>query len=757
MWVIWVILIVMVGDAEIHNEVSGSVAGGVVQARTVVGGVHEGAQHAHASGNAEIRQAGRDQYNAGGDVYVHPSEQPMVVPQQLPPAPRLFTGRADELEALTAALGDATQRGVPVVISAIGGAGGIGKTWLALHWAHCHAHRFPDGQLFVNLRGFDPSGQPMTQAEAVRGLLDALGVAPQSIPVDLEAQVGRYRSLVASKRILIVLDNARDASQVAPLLPGSPTCMVLVTSRDRMEGLTVAHGVHQLAVGVLDDSDARGLLSHRIGQARVEAQPAAVAELLTCCAGLPLALSIVAGRAAATGLDFPLAVLAEELRDASTRLGALDTGDPKTALEAVLSWSYHALTGQQARAFALVGIAPGPNIGLEAAASLTDLPMAQVRAVLRALSRVSLVDDHTPGRYGMHDLIRLYAAKQADHDLAEAVREAALRRVSSYYLHTVYAADRLLDPHRESAELDPPMLGFPPRSFRDDTEALAWLDTEHPCLLSAQDLAVARGWQMLAWQLCPTLHTYHWRRGRFSKQVVVARAGLAAAQHTGVPAIQALAHRLLAEACAFGGQHAEAQFHLREALSLSERTGDLVSQAHTRRVLAWAAGHEGKIEQALEHITRALDLFQEAGDEEWEARALNQTAWYLALSGQYELASTRVDVALSLHRRHRNRSGEALSLGIKGLLAFHADHHTQAVGHYHQALTLLRETGHTYFEAQILDYLGDAHAALDTHDQARYAWARALELYRTQNRDADADDVQQRLAALGERPDPTES
>ncbi|MGH3623143.1 MAG: ATP-binding protein, partial [Sciscionella sp.] len=358
-----------------------------------------------------------------------PRDPATPVPRQLPAPPRWFTGRARELATLTTALDEMAEQNNTVVISALAGTGGIGKTWLALHWANQHLDRFPDGQLFVNLQGFAPSRTPMTPATAVRSFLDAFGVDPARIPVDLDAQVGLYRSLVAGRRMLIVLDNARDATQVTPLLPGSPTCTVLVTSRDRLQGLVTGHGARPLPVDVLSESEARELLAARLGAQRVAAEPEAVAELLACCGGFPLALSIVAGRAQAHS-EFPLAVLAAELREAATRLGALDEDDPAASLPAVLSWSYRALTSEHARVVGLLGIVPGPDIGLPAVASLTALPTSRVRAVLRVLERVSLLHQDTPGRYRMHDLVRLYVAEHAGRDQPEDVQEAALRQLA---------------------------------------------------------------------------------------------------------------------------------------------------------------------------------------------------------------------------------------------------------------------------------------------------------------------------------------
>ncbi|EWM10011.1 regulatory protein AfsR [Kutzneria sp. 744] len=372
-----------------------------------------------------------------------------MIPRQLPAASSLFTGRKNELDRLTAALDAQSEHGSTVVISAVGGAGGLGKTWLALHWAHHHEDRFPDGQLFVDLRGFDPSDNPMPSYEAVRGFLDALGVAADDVPAELAAQLGLYRSLVAKRRMLIVLDNARDSAQVAPLLPGDSSCTVLVTSRDRMSELVTRHSANPVTLEALDERQSRVLLSRRLGAERLAAEPAAVTELVHWCAGLPLALSIVASRAMLAP-QIPLADLAAELRDTSSRLSALDEGEPAANLKAVLSWSYRALPAGQARVFTMLGLAPGADISLSAAANLVGLPEHETVSVLRALERVSLVQQHSSKRYSMHDLVRLYAKTQAD----AAEGERGMRRLVVFACHTAHAADRLIAPNHAPIDLD---------------------------------------------------------------------------------------------------------------------------------------------------------------------------------------------------------------------------------------------------------------------------------------------------------------
>lgn len=671
----------------------------------------------------------------------------VTAPRQLPPPPGYFVGRRDVLARLTTALDHVDPTGGTVVISAMTGMGGVGKTWLALQWAHQHRDLFPDGELFVDLGGFSPSGESMSPSAAVRVFIDAFNVESGAIPPDFEAQVGLYRSLVANKRMLIVLDNARDSAHIASLLPGSPTSTVLITSRDKLVALSTTQGINRLDLDMLSEREAYELLANRLGQPKVQAEPAAVTTLIACCGGLPLALGIVAGRAASYP-TFPLATWADELQDSATRLNALDAGDPAASLTAVLSWSTAALTAEQIEAFSLLGLTTGPDISTAAVASLTGLPASRAKVVLESLERVSLLQQHTPGRWQMHDLIRLYAKDQAVNHQPKELRETALRRLVDFYLHTTYVADQLLDPHRESIELNPPAPGCDPYPLHDATEALAWLDCEHPCVLAAQRLAIDLAWNTVAWQTAPTLHTYHWRRGRLSDQVLVSRAGLAAAQHLDDPAILAQAHRLLAEACALAGQHAEALDHLNQALTLAVQADDLSSQAHTHRVLAWAWGQQGQIPSALRHAIHSLELFQGLNNHEWEARGLNQTAWYSAQMGNYEEAQTRVEAALNLHRRHHNHNGEALSLSILGYIALHTGQYPQALDYGRQALNLHRSIGNSYHEADTLNGLGHVYLSAGQYSEARDAWQQAVQLYQIQNRKDEARRAQQQLNDL---------
>lgn len=373
----------------------------------------------------------------------HPMGHPAVgpsVPEQLPAAISYFVGRAGQLAHLDAMLpADVEAAPTAVVVSAITGAAGTGKTALALYWGHRVADRFPDGQLFVNLRGFDPSSAPLRPADAIRGFLHALGVAPHLVPADLEAQVGQYRTRLAGKRMLVILDNARSADQVRPLLPGVGGCMVVVTSRDQLAGLVARDGAQLLNVDVLTRDEAVRLLTVRLGAQRVAAEPKTVRDIAERCGMNPLALNVVAARAM-TRPGFELAALAAELHDAQSRLDTFSGADPLTDVREVFAMSYRTLTPEVARVFRLLGLHPGPDASVAAVASLTGMAVAQARASLAKLAGIHLVVEHAPGRYSFHDLLRAYAVELAALHDSGAERRAAICRMLDHYLHSASAA-----------------------------------------------------------------------------------------------------------------------------------------------------------------------------------------------------------------------------------------------------------------------------------------------------------------------------
>jgi DNA-binding SARP family transcriptional activator len=666
--------------------------------------------------------------------------EPAVVPHQLPAPQPWFTGRVDELADLTGAVG-------PVLITAIGGTGGIGKTALAVHWAHRHLDDFPDGQLYVNLRGFDP-GEPMPPAVALRGFLEALGVNPTAVPDALDAQTGLYRSLVSGKRLLVVLDNARDTEQVTPLLPGSPSCAVLVTSRLRLPGLLTGHGARSISLDVLGDRDARDFLTTRLGADRVAAEPDVVTALLGWCGGLPLALSIVAARAALDP-DFPLAVLADELRESADRLDALDAGEIGANLRAVFSWSRDALSPEAAGVFALLGLSPSADIGLAAAASLAGVPVGRARVLLREVENAHLVGQHVPGRYRTHDLVGLYAADLA----AGEPNEDAVRRLVAFYLGTAHAGAVAQEPHKV---LDRPEIpeGCRPLELADSPAAMRWFDDEHECLLAVQRLAADLGWSGEAWLLARTMNNYHLRRGRTADDLTTWRVGLAAAERLGDVVMQATAHSCLGANLIELGESAQGHEHLRRCLELLEQVGDESALASAHRQNAWALEFEGDIEGALGHALSALEGFRKVEEPVREAESLNEVGWRYACLGRFAEAEAYCEEAMALNRKLGHGEGMAATLDSLAYIAHQDGRPADSIAHYHEALDLYRELDVSYEEASVLHHLGDMHAALGNHADARRRWSQALELFRVQGR---ADDVRTVSGQLAEVPDETQS
>ncbi len=676
---------------------------------------------------------------------------PLATPAQLPPDVFAFTGRGEQLRRLDAIVSDdladtpSDGRGAPmVVISAIGGTGGIGKTWLALSWAHRNLHRFPDGQLFVDLHGFSPTGQPARPVDVLGGFLDALGVYRDRQPTDPDRRADLYRSLVADKRMLIVLDNAATTDQITPLLPGGHHCTVLITSRNHLHGLIARHSAHPIHLDVLTDTEAQTLLTTTLGPDHATADAPAIAELIELCGGFPLALGLIAAHAKGNP-HLPLRDTVTELR--TLGLDALDSEDPTASLPTVLSWSLHHLTDLQRTSFALLGIAPGPDTGLLAATHLAGLTERETHAVLRTLADTSLIDRTPGGRYGMHDLVRAYATTVAENLPAE-VWETALRRILDFYTHTAHAADRLLNPHHDFARLDPPTPDVHPHPLPDAPAALAWFDTEHTCLLAAQHIASTHHWHSTVWHLAWGLDTFHYRRGHRHDRLTVWQAATDAATHLPDPTPRTLAHRYLGYAHSYLGHHEDALDHLHRALTLAEHHHNPTHQAQTHHTLSSVWAQRGDDRKALDHARRALDLYRGLDHPARQAMALNTVGWYTARLGDYDTARDHCQAALTLHRQHRDPSGEASTLDSLGYIDHHSGHHTQAIGHYHHALTLLRDLGNIYQVATTLDRLGHPHIALGQTEQARTVWREALRLYRAQGRHDDAARVQHQLDNL---------
>ncbi|MEU0818067.1 AfsR/SARP family transcriptional regulator [Streptomyces mirabilis] len=678
-----------------------------------------------------------------------PRTPPVPAPAQLPHDLPTFTGREPELDE---ALGPLTGERAPaetVVISAIGGMAGIGKTTLAVHWAHQVADRFPDGQLYVNLRGFDPSGAVMNPAEAVRGFLDTLGVPPERVPHGVDAQAALYRSLLAGRRFLVLLDNARDTDQVKPLLPGSPGCLTIVTSRNQLSGLVAAHGARSLTLRPFDADQARAFLARRLGAARIDAEPWAVAEITALCAGLPLALACVAARAA-THPDFTLSAIAAELRAAHGSLEAFARPDTSADVGAVFSWSLAAVSAPAARLFRLLALHPGPDLSVPAAAALAGRPVRETRRLLSELTGVHLLDEHAPGRYAFHDLLRAHATELVRTQDSEEDRGAAVRRLFEHCLHTARAAGLLLAPHEDPMPLEPPSPESVPEPLADDTAALAWLTAEHAGLLAVVDAAAGSGHDRLACLLAWSLEPFFDRRGAWHDWAVVEQTALDAAERLGDPAMKARGLRALARAEGRLGLHDRSRPRLERALELFTGLGDAVGRADTHRSLGWESEQLGDLPGALRHNQLALELSRSAGLRAAQASVLNSVGWYHALLGEHRQALSHCFEALTMLQDLGDRYGQAGTWDSIAYAYQHLGRHPHALLGYRNALSLYRELGVPYPEAETLTRLGDTHLAMGNHTSARDSWRAALVLL-TALGHPDAEQVRARLRERAER------
>jgi tetratricopeptide (TPR) repeat protein/transcriptional regulator with XRE-family HTH domain len=687
------------------------------------------------------------------------------VPRQLPPTVAGFTGRTAELAALTKILDGAGAPGT-VVISAIGGTAGVGKTALAISWAHQAADRFPDGQLYVNLRGYDPD-RPVLSADALAGFLRALGVGGQDIPPEEDERAARYRSLLAGRRVLVVLDNARSADQARPLLPGSPTCAVVVTSRDSLPGLIARDGAERLDLDLLPLPDAARLLRDLIGD-RAAADPEATRALAERCCRLPLALRVAAELAAARP-GVPLAELAGELADQQRLLNLLDAGgDPRTAVRTVFSWSHRHLDPGTARAFRLAGLHPAADFDPYAVAALTGSSLGQARRMLDTLAKAHLVQPAGPGRYAMHDLLRAYAAElTATHD-GDDGRHAALTRLLDHYLGTAAAAMDALN-HAERnrrPRVEPP--GTPAPPLPDAAAARAWLDAERAALTAVTQLAATRGWPGHVIRLSDTLWRYLESGGHHPEAILIHTSALLSARQQGNrtaegTAVLALgttdlhqgryqqaagrfaaarnlsrqAGNHLGEARALAnlgaihykqGRYQQATGCYEQALSASRRIGDLAGEAVALGNLGLIMGRQGRYQQASRLLRRSVGICQETGHIQQECFALASLGEVAMLGGDHKQAEDILRQGLRLCRAGGNRQNESLALTIMGDLRRRQGRSEAAADRLREALAICRELGDRGGEAKTLNRLGEVHLAADQPGDARGRHAAALGL-----------------------------
>jgi DNA-binding SARP family transcriptional activator len=570
-----------------------------------------------------------------------------VRPAQLPADLPTFTGRLKYLRQLDKLLSGPT---TTVVISAIAGTAGVGKTALAVHWAHLVRQQFPDGQLYANLHGFDPVAPPMSPRQVVRRFLDALQVPAQRIPADSDAQLDLYRSLLADRRMLIVLDNARDADQVRPLVPGTSNCLVLVTSRNRLTGLIAINGAQPLSLDLLTSDEARQLLATRLGTDRISADPHTVDDLINLCAQLPLALAIAAARIA-TESEVPLTTFAARLRTARGALDTLSADDTASNVRAVFACSYDALNPTAAALFRLLGLNPGPVISTTAAASLASIRPAQVQPLLAELTRANLLAETTPGRYTTHDLLRAYATEQTHLHDRDDDRRAALHRLLDHYLHTAHTANRLLNPQPDQFPLASAQPGTTPEVLTDPAQALTWFTTEQHTLLAAGRQAAASGFDTHTWQLAWNLVRLFNLPGYQRDWATTRTAALDTTRRLAHQTDRTIAHRYLTHTPA---DPDTAFARLWNTLRRFADADDHAGQAATHMDIACAFERHGRYADALDHAQQAIHLYRTAGNRDGQVRTLNAAGWYHMLLGNHSQAFACCEQAITLHQAEVN-------------------------------------------------------------------------------------------------------
>ncbi|MEV0619822.1 tetratricopeptide repeat protein [Nonomuraea sp. NPDC050404] len=683
-----------------------------------------------------------------------------VVPRQLPPDVAAFVGRTREL----AFLDEAPAAGM-VVVTAIDGMGGVGKTALAVRWAHRMAVRFPDGQLYVNLQGYAPV-PPLPPMRAVAMLLRGLGVPADQVPAELEEAAGLYRSLLAGRRVLVLLDNAQSAEQVRPLLPGGRECLTVVTSRDRLIGLAATHDVHRLTLDVLDPGEAAGLLTRTIGQERAAAEPAAVTALARLCGRLPLALRIAAANLTGSP-DKPIAEYMTELRHQDRLDGLTVARDPQAAVRVAFDHSYNRLAPDRQRLYRLLGLMPGPDISVRGAAALADVGadaganagadiganigadvgtnagadigadagadigadigadagVEDARRALGELVDAHLLQPHGRGRYSMHDLLRVYARQRAQLHDGQAGCGAAMTRLLDWYLGGAESAAELLYPEAMRLPL-PPEAGVPsPDTFADLPEAAAWLDAELTNLVAAAQYAAGHGPHPAAWRLAGALREYFWQRRPLVEWKLIAQAGLDAATAAGDLRAQALGHLSLGQAERAAGRPGPARRYLTRALTLAGQIGWTEGQAAALGCQGIVNLLSGDLQQGADDLARAASLYSRSGWPGGQADSLCDLGLAERELGRLSEAADHFDQAIRLYRKIGSRVGETTVLGALGEIDHDRGRLEAAHRHFTSAMRLHEELGARFGQTYFLRAL--AAVRCDSgHTQEALATAR---------------------------------
>jgi DNA-binding SARP family transcriptional activator/Tfp pilus assembly protein PilF len=649
-------------------------------------------------------------------------------PAQLPADIADFTGRDEQVKRLSDLLSGTGASGDPgaVRIAVVAGSGGLGKTSLAVHAAHRVRRRFPDGQLYVDLLG--ATAAPLLPGDVLARFLRDLGVDGRDIPVDEDERAARYRTTLARRRMLVVLDNARDAAQVRPLLPGSASSAVLVTTRSRMPDLASTKLVD---LNVLDDDEALKLFVKVVGEERAAAEPEATAELLDACAGLPLAIRICAARLV-TRSGWTIRAMAGRLTDEHRRLDEMRAGD--LAVRASFEVSFTSLppsTDKQgidpALAFRLLGLWQGSSISAAAAAALFGVPEYSAEDALEVLVDTHLLESVTTDRYRFHDLLRVYAAERAEADLVAPERDAALTRLLTWYMRTADAAASVVSPHRYDIPLEADA-DSAPLSFADVDDALAWYDSERANLVAATRQAAAVGLDEIAWRLPAPLFTMFNRRGNWADCIATHRIALETARRAGNRQGEGWVLNNLGEALGFT-RETEGIAHLEQAIVIRREIGDHQGEAQTANNLADAYVILGRKDEALDLLRRALELNRETGNRYGEGVALNNLGEAFLDLGRTEEAIDCFHRAHSTFAEIKVPHGVGYALHNVGRCYLSLGRDAEALEHLRHALAVHRATGDRHREAFTLRFLGVAQSRAARPAEAEASWAQAAAIF----------------------------
>jgi tetratricopeptide (TPR) repeat protein/transcriptional regulator with XRE-family HTH domain len=670
------------------------------------------------------------------------------VPGQLPPDLARFTGRSDHLDRLDAWLATEST-GVRIV--SVDGTAGVGKTTLAVHWAHRVRERFPDGQLYADLRGFGPT-EPMDTESLLAQLLLGIGVPADRIPPGLEARAGLFRTRTADLRLLVLFDDVARPDQIRAALPAGDGCLVVATSRSQLRGLAVREGAYPLAVNELTDDEALVLLSRIIGEDRVRAERTAARRLVRLCAGLPLAVAILADRAARLPAQ-RLGRLADEVADEATRLGALRGGpdDVATDLSAVFSWSYRTLPPESARLFRLLGLHPGADFDRAAAAALGEVDLAGVGVLLDDLLAVHLLEQRVSGRYRFHELLRLYAAQLAARHDDPSARRAALARLFDHYRHTAAVAMDALHPHERQRRPVVPARAGCPLPPDDRAAARVWLDTERPVLTGIVAYCATHGWPEVVADLAGLLWRYLDSGAHYREAIAIHEHALATARETGNRAAEGDAAHNLGAALWRSGSYDAALTQLRRALDLRREVGNLIGAGDTLTNLSGLHWRLARYEQAADYLRSALEIRRELGNRSGEAGTLDNLGVIYERLGRYPDALAHHRQALEIFRAAGNRSGEAAALDNVGVVHQRLGAFAEAIQAHRQALDICQEVGTRVGEGYVLTNLGTAYSAAGDHQQAVSLLETALDIRVTAGDRAGEATVLSRLGTVRRR------